>query len=107
QNRVTGVVTQITDNSYDDTLPRMEGHNVVWRFENPVNGTWDLALHNMITGITQIISNSSREDTDASIEGDHVVWGIYGPPSNVSHYNIETGVSKTLAFKHVGDHNFY
>ncbi len=106
QNRSTGVVTQITDNTHDDWNPAIDGQYVVWPFENPASGTKDIALHNILTGTTEIISDSPTEETTAFIEGEHVVWARNGDTSSVAHYNVATGVTETVDVRHVGKHYF-
>ena len=71
-------ITQITNNSTDDSSPAISGSNVVWTGCDGgsdrycTGGDWEIYLWNGAT-ITNITNNSSSEG-DAAISGSNVVW---------------------------------
>jgi hypothetical protein len=96
KNRTTGEVTQITDDTIEDSDLQGDGNYIVWEVNNPLNGTWDIALHNVQSGETQVFANPGEDDVDPIIEGDYVVWKWDGEPSTIRYYNIATTELDTL-----------
>jgi hypothetical protein len=93
--------TQLTDNSWSDSNPRISGNNVVWRgFGGPGNTSeiyfWDGST------VTNI-SNNGFHDYDPQISGNNVVWRGLGGPGNTSEIYFWDGSTVT----NISDNDFH
>jgi len=77
-------ITQLTDNSTDDTYPAISGTNVVWM-------GWDGSDYEIYSNFAGQLTNNDTWDTGPSISGTNVVWTNYGsnfPYSSEIHSNF-------------------
>ncbi len=66
-------VMQVTNNSYDDSLPQIKGDYVVW--QGKVNGDWEIFVCNIYTPEAPIqITDNDYDDISAQTDGNYVVW---------------------------------
>lgn len=82
------VITQLSENSYDDSSARISGSNVTWHGDPAAvllyDGTATIQLSNNATG-------------KSAISGSNAVWsGFDGSDYEVFLYNIDTGVTTQL-----------
>jgi hypothetical protein len=105
-NRETGAFEQLTDDDMDDSDLQGDGEYIVWRFKNPLNGTWDIALHHLPTGATLLFGNQDVDDLNPMLEGDYVVWTWDGEPSKIRYYNIATTDTGTIGLGMINERNF-
>jgi beta propeller repeat protein len=66
------VTTQVTNNSYEDSYPRIKGDYVVWQGRN--NGDWEIFLYNIATGVTTQITDNDYNDLSPQTDGSYIVW---------------------------------
>ena len=66
------VTTQVTNNSYEDSFPRIKDDYIVWQERN--NGDWELFLYNIATGVTTQITDNDYDDLSPQTDGQYVVW---------------------------------
>jgi beta propeller repeat protein len=70
---VSGIpVSQITSNSYEDTLPQIKGNYLVW--QRYVDGDWEIFLYNTVINQTTQITNNAYDDLSPQTDGTYVVW---------------------------------
>ena len=50
-------ISQVTNNSYEDSFPRIGGDYLVW--QGYVGGDWEIFLYNIATGETKQITDKS------------------------------------------------
>jgi Tol biopolymer transport system component len=99
QKRSTGVVTQITNNTSGYMNPQIDGKYVVWQYNNPLTGTWDIARHHLPTGKTRVHKTSGFDDKFPQIEGNYIIWQrTQNGVGTVGIYNIATGVESRLGY---------
>jgi hypothetical protein len=82
------VVTQLTDNDYDDTGPHISGSKIVWmgKVDGPDN---EICFYDGST-ITRLTDNSDY-DSGSCISGSNVVWhGLDGSDSEIFLYDGST-----------------
>lgn len=65
-------ITQLTSNSYEDSLPRIGGHYVVW--QEFVGGDWEILLYDIATGMTRSITDNGFDDVAPQTDGYYVTW---------------------------------
>ena len=69
-------ISQVTNNSYEDSFPRIKGDHVVWQAR--LDGDWEIFLYNIATGQTSQITNNEYDDLSPQTDGHYVVWqGFY------------------------------
>ena len=82
--------TQVTSNSYEDSMPQIKGDYVVW--QGHVNGHWQVFLYNIENEETTQITNNNYDSISPQTDGEYVVWfGACNQGGEVFQYNILTG----------------
>lgn len=94
------VISQITNNAYDDIMPQIDGNYVVWSgFDGE---DWEVFLYNLVTGITVQVTNNSQDDgppiaslsLGPQISGRHIVWSVWdGNDLEIVVHDILTGIT--------------
>ena len=64
--------SQITSNSYEDTLPQIKGNYLVW--QGYVGGDWEIFLYNTVTDEITQITNNDYNDLSPQTDGTCIVW---------------------------------
>ena len=84
-------VNQVTDNSYDDSLPQIKGDYVVW--QGKVDGDWDIFVCSIHTPEAPIqITDNDFDDISPQTDGNYVVWlGHSQSGGEIFLYNIANG----------------
>ncbi len=71
---------QVTSNSYDDTLPEVEGNCVVWQGHGnfseatSTGADWEIFCYNTETKEARQITDNDYHDTSPQTDGTYVVW---------------------------------
>ena len=66
-------VFQVTDNSYEDSLPQIKSDYVVW--QGKVDGDWEVFFCSIHTPEAPVqITEDDYDDTSPQTDGDDVVW---------------------------------
>ncbi len=65
-------ISQVTSNSYKDSLPRIKGDYLVW--QGYVGSDWEIFLYNIATGVTTQITDNDYADVSPQTDGDYIVW---------------------------------
>ena len=80
------VVTQLTNNSIDDSQPAISGNNVVWRGWDGTDYNYKIFFYNG-TSTTQL-TNNYRDNYGPKISGNNIVWyGYDGTDYEIFFYN--------------------
>jgi len=66
------VTTQVTNNSYEDSFPRIKADHIVWQGRN--DGDWEIFLYNIATGVTTQITDNDYDDLSPQTDGSYIVW---------------------------------
>jgi beta propeller repeat protein len=86
-------ITQITQNSYEDSLPQVRGDYVVW--QGKVDGDWEIFLCpvNGSGGVIQI-SDNDCDDIFPQTDGEYVAWlGFNDSGGQIFLYDIGNGTT--------------
>ena len=82
--------TQVTTNSYEDSMPQIKGNYLVW--QGDLNGHWQVFLYNIENEETTQITNNEYNCISPRTDGEYVVWfGACNQGGEVFYYNIATG----------------
>jgi beta propeller repeat protein len=82
--------TQVTSNSYEDSMPQIKGDYLVW--QGHVNGHWQIFLYSIENEKTTRITNNNYDSISPRTDGEYVVWfGACNQGGEVFQYNIATG----------------
>ena len=82
--------TQVTSNSYEDSMPQIKGDYLVW--QGHVNGHWQIFLYNIENEEATRITNNNYDSISPRTDGEYVVWfGACNQGGEVFQYNIATG----------------
>ena len=65
-------ISQVTNNPYEDSFPRIGGNYLVW--QGYVGGDWEIFLYNIETGETSQITDNSYDDLSPRTDGNYIVW---------------------------------
>ena len=71
---------QLTSNSYDDTLPEVEGNLIVWQGHGNLSeatstgADWEIFCYNTETKEARQITDNDYHDTSPQTDGTYVVW---------------------------------
>ncbi|MBW1858932.1 MAG: hypothetical protein JRI70_02380 [Deltaproteobacteria bacterium] len=65
-------ITQVTNNSYEDSFPRIKGDYLVW--QGYVDGDQEIFLYNIATGETTQITYNDYDDLSPQTDGSNIVW---------------------------------
>ena len=81
-------VMQVTNNSYEDSLPQIKGDYVVW--QGKINGDWEIFVCNIYTPEAPIqITDNDYADVSPQTDGNYVVWlGYSHSGGEIFLYNI-------------------
>ena len=65
-------ISQVTNNSYEDSFPRIKGNHLVW--QGYVGGDWEIFLYDTATEETTQITNNGYDDLSPRTDGNYIVW---------------------------------
>lgn len=68
----TSTELQITSNPFDQILPAVSGHRIVWQDRR--SGNWDVYLYDTRNGEVRPIANTAADEVLPDIDGERVVW---------------------------------
>ena len=101
-------ITQITENTHEDSYPQTAGGYVVW--QGRIDGDWEIFLYNAndktIPAVIQITSND-YDDTSPKTDGNYVIWTAGSAPyGEIFIYDIATKLTTPLTANNALDTNF-
>ncbi len=65
-------ISQVTSNSYKDSLPQIKGDYLVW--QGYVGGHWEVFLYHIATEETTQITDNTYDDVSPQTDGNYIVW---------------------------------
>lgn len=85
---ITFQTTQLTNNSFNDTQPRISGNNIVWQQHD--GNDLEIFLYNGTNTIQ--LTHNNYDDSFPEVSGDNVVWqgDVGGGSSEVFFYDGTT-----------------
>lgn len=87
------IIIQLTDNSYDDLYPKIDGQNVVWHGSD--GNDFEIFLYNIDSNTTTQLTNNSYDDTNPLVSGSNVIWLGYNGPGATTEIYFYDGNSVT------------
>jgi hypothetical protein len=95
----TSAVTRITDNAFEDSLPKTAGGYVVWQGQSGIDGDWEIFLYNANDGSGPFqITDNTYGDTSPDTDGRYITWqagaALHG---EIFLYDIATGTTTRIS----------
>ncbi len=82
-------ITQVTNNTYEDSLPQIKGSYLVWQGYD--EGDWEIFLYDIVTKETHQITDNTYDDLNPQTDGRYVVWWADKPSgAEIWLYSIDT-----------------
>ena len=83
----TGHALQVSQNTYEDAFPFLNGNHLVW--QGKVDGDWEIFLYDTQVQQTVQITDNDYNDISPQTDGDYVVWLAYNNAGGeIFTYNI-------------------